>query len=175
MRRDLSANLRLRSKRVIGPLMIGLAVGCSPLSPEGGGCEPPPPATDARSPTAWLECRRLPCGQGNEAVRGSDPHLIIGFDCPGTSKTFLAAVKVDGALASMHQVQCSGYGSQVAFDAGKWEPADTAWHTVEVILDPLNLFRETNESNNRGSVMLRIVEPNGATPAAPGFEARGGR
>ena len=176
MRRDLFADFRLRSKRVFAPLMILLAVGCSPLfSPDGGGCEPPPPATDAQSPIVWLRCGQPPCGIGGEAVRGSDPHLIAGFDCPGTSKTFLAAVKVDGALASMHEVQCAGYGSQVSFDAGPWEPADTVWHTVEVILDPLNLFKETNEGNNRGSAQFRIVEPPGALPVASGLESRGGR
>ena len=175
MRRELSATFRLQSKRVLAPLMIGLAIGCAPLSPDGGGCAPPPPATDARSPGVSLECRRLPCIGGNEAVRGSDPHMVIGFECPGTSKTFLAAVKVDGALASMHEVQCAGYGSQVIFDAGLWEPADTLWHTVEVILDPLNLFKETDESNNRGSALLRIVEPHGATSSAPVSQPPGNR
>jgi hypothetical protein len=101
--------------------------------------------------------------------------LVIGFDCPGTSKTFLAAVKVDGALASMHEVECAGYGSLVTFDAGPWEPPDTLWHTVEVVLDPLNLFKEKDESNNRGSALLRIVEPRGATPAAPVPQSRGDR
>jgi hypothetical protein len=101
--------------------------------------------------------------------------LLIGFDCPGTSKSFLAAVKVDGALASMHEVQCAGYGSAVTVDTGPWEPPDTLWHTVEVVLDPLNLFQESDESNNRGAALLRIVEPAGETPAAPVSQARGGR
>ena len=87
----------------------------------------------------------------------------------------MAAVKVDGALASMHEVQCAGYLSQVTFDAGPWEPPDTLWHTVEVVLDPLNLFKETDESNNRGSALLRIVEPDGAVPAARAAQPRGGR
>ena len=175
MRRELSATFRLRSKRILAPLLIGLATGCSPMSPDGGGCGPPPRATDARSPTASLQCGQLPCRGGIEAVRGSDPHLVIGFDCPGTSSTFMAAVKVDGALASMHEVQCAGYLSQVTFDAGPWEPPDTLWHTVEVVLDPLNLFKETDESNNRGSALLRIVEPDGAAPAARAAQPRGGR
>ena len=175
MGRERSAIFGLRSKRIIAPLLIGLAIGCSPLSPDGGGCGPPPAATDAWSPTVSLECRRPPCHGGNEAFRGSDPHLIIGFNCPGTSKTFLAAVKVDGALASMHEVQCAGYGSLVNFDAGSWEPPDTLWHTVEVVLDPLNLFKETDESNNRGSALLRIVEPAVAAPETPVSQTRGDR
>ena len=61
------------------------------------------------------------------------------------------------------------------FDAGTWEPPDTLWHTVEVILDPLNLFKESDESNNRGSALLRIVEPDARPPVAHGGEARGGR
>jgi hypothetical protein len=149
-----------------------LLAGCSVFSPTSG-CEPPPPATDARSPAPSLECRRFRCVRDDEAVRGSDPHLIVEFDCPGSSKTFLAAVKVDGALASMHEVECAGFGTLVVFDAGPWEPPDTVWHTVEVVLDPLNLFKETNESNNRGSARLRIVD--GAMPTGPGLEARGGR
>ena len=96
---------------------------------------------------------------------------MIGFECPGTSKTFLAAIKIDGALASMHEVECAGHGSKVTFDAGRWEPADTVWHKVEVILDPLNLFKESNESNNRRSVLLRIVEAS-TTPAASGSKSR---
>jgi hypothetical protein len=176
MRRNPHAELRLRSKRALAPLILVFAVGCTPLfSPEGSGCEPPPPATDAASPFVWLSCRRLHCIQNNEAVRGTDPYLVVQFNCPGVSGTFLAAVKVDGQIASMHEVECAGYGSLVAFDAGSWEPADTVWHTVEVVLDPLNLFKESNETNNRGSARLRIVEPRGTTVAAGGFETRGGR
>ena len=89
--------------------------------------------------------------------------------------SFLAGIKVDGALVSMHEVQCADLGSQVIVDAGHWEPPDTVWHAVEVILDPLNLFKETNESNNRGSVMLRIVEPGVATSADSRFAPRGDR
>ena len=99
---------------------------------------------------------------------------MIGFECPGTSKAFLAAIKIDGALVSMREVQCAGHGSNVTFDAGHWEPDDTVGHEVEVVLDPLNLFKETNESNNRGSVFLRIVEPS-TTPAASGSKSRGVR
>jgi hypothetical protein len=87
----------------------------------------------------------------------------------------MAAVKVDGVLSSMLEVQCAGYGSQVTLDAGQWEPPDTLWHTVEVVLDPLNLFKETDESNNRGSALLRIVEPDGATSAARVAQPQGGR
>jgi hypothetical protein len=168
------ASLRVWSRRVLAPTMIGLVVGCSPLD-SGSGCEPPPPATDASSPTVSLDCRQTPpCYGSSEAVRGSDPHLTIGFQCPGTSKTFLAAIKVDGTLASMHEVQCAAYGTLVTIDAGHWEPPDTLWHTVEVILDPLNLFKESNESNNRGSALLRIVDPR-ARPATSRLESRGRR
>lgn len=166
MEHNRSADLRRWWKRVIAPVMLALVVACSPLYSEGG-CDPPQ-ATDAGSPTISLD-------QGSEGVRGTDPHLIIGFDCPGESNTFLAAIKVDGALRSMHEVQCAGFGSHVTHDAGHWEPPDTVWHSVEVILDPLNLFKETSESNNRGSAMLRIVEPNGTTPAVSGPASRGRR
>jgi hypothetical protein len=173
MRPELSAGFRRIAMRVIGLLMIGLATGCE-LSPFGGGCDPPPPATDAGSPTALLQSDQPPYS-GTQAVRGSDPHLIVGFTCPGTSKTFLAAVKVDGALASMREVECAGYGYNVTADAGPWEPPDSLWHTVEVVLDPLNLFKETDESNNRISIRLRIVEPRVVAPVTTGPQARGGR
>jgi hypothetical protein len=168
MKRTRIADLRRTSKRALVPL-IGLVTGCSPFDPSGGGCEPTP-ATDAARPVVSLDCRQPPCGNGREAVRGSDPHLMLQFDCPGTSKVFLAAIKVDGALRSMHDVQCSEYGFIVAVDAGHWEPADTVWHTVEVILDPLNLFEETDESNNRSSTQLRIVEPPARSPVGSGRE-----
>jgi hypothetical protein len=142
-------------------------MACSPFDPAGGGCEPPPPAIDAGQPIVMLECRQSPCGNVREAIRGSDPHLVIQFYCPGTSDLFLTAIKVDGALFAMHEVQCAGYGSLVVADAGYWEPADTVWHTVEVILDPLNLFPESDESNNRSSTQLRIVE----SPGAPRVES----
>lgn len=159
------ADLRRWWKRVIAPLMLGLAVACAPSLNDG--CEPLP-ATDASSPTISLD-------DGSEAVRGTEPHLIFRFDCPGKSNVFLAAIKVDGVLRSMHEVECAPFGSQVTCDAGHWEPPDTVWHSVEVILDPLNLFKETGESNNRGSAMLRIVEPNGTTPAVSGPASRGRR
>lgn len=150
-------------------------MGCSPLSPDGGGCYPPPRATDAGSPTAYLQSQQPPFSDGIQAVRGTDPHVIVGFQCPGTSETFLAAVKVDGALLKMLEVQCGGYGTLVTVDAGHWEPADTVWHTVEVVLDPLNLFMESDEANNRGSSQLRIVEPAGATLAVSASQPRGDR
>jgi len=43
-------------------------------------------------------------------------------------------------------------------DLGVWEPSDTLWHDVEVILDPLNLFHESDETDNRVATRLRIVE-----------------
>jgi hypothetical protein len=158
----------VRFRRVLAPFLLGLVVGCSPFAPygSGSGCAPPPPATDASSPGISLECHRPPCGFGTEAVRGSDPHLAVVFQCPGESDPFLAAVKIDGKLFFMRDVAGAGYGSEFWFDAGSWEPPDTLWHDVEVVLDPLNLFKETDESNNRGTTRLRIVEPDMALDVA---------
>lgn len=76
------------------------------------------------------------------------------------------AVKIDGVLESLHEVRGGGHGSQVFLELGPWEPADADWHAVEVVLDPLNLFKETDESNNRISTMLRIVQPDLVLDAA---------
>jgi len=139
-------------------VLLGLVIGCSP-SYDSGGCGPPPRSTDASSPAVLLVCERPPCSYGTEGVRGSDPHLLVSFQCPGESDAFLIALKIDGKLHSMKEVRGAGYGTTVSVDGGSWEPADGEWHQVEVILDPLNLFRESDESNNRAAARLRIVSP----------------
>jgi hypothetical protein len=53
----------------------------------------------------------------------------------------------------------AGFGSELQVDMGEWDPPDTLWHDVEVIVDPLNLFKESDESNNRLVSRVRVVEP----------------
>ena len=142
-------------------VLLGLVIGCSP-SYEGGGCGPPPRSTDASSPAVQLGSEQAPCTYGLEAVRGSDPHLLMSFQCPGESDAFLIALKVDGQLQSMKEVRGAGYGTTVTVDGGSWEPADGDWHQVEVVLDPLDLFHETDETNNRAVSRMRIVAPDAA-------------
>jgi hypothetical protein len=146
-------------------LLLGLVIGCSPAV-DNGGCGPAPRSTDASSPYVQLVSEQAPCTGGPEAVRGSDPHLIVSFTCPGESDPFLVAIKVDGVLLTMKEARGAGYGTTVTMDFGTWEPADTIWHTVEVVLDPLNLFHEADESNNVGSARFRIVPPDAAIGAA---------
>lgn len=145
-------------------LLLGFVVGCEPGY--GSGCGPPPRSTDASSPTVQLTSQRAPCTSGSEAVHGSDPHLLVTFQCPGESDPFLVALKIDGKLHSMKEAEGAGYGSAVVVDFGSWEPADSDWHVAEVVLDPLNLFHETDESNNRGTSRLRLVPPDAAIDVA---------
>ena len=149
---------------MLGPLIMALTVACSPFAPYDTGCSPPPKASDAATPVVWIECREQTCGQDNEGIRGTDPHIMVGFDCPGESEPFLVAVKVDGALVSMRETECAVYGWNIRVDMGSWDPVDTSWHEVEVILDAMNLFDESDESNNRVKGRIRVVEP--AAPAA---------
>jgi hypothetical protein len=149
-------------------VLLGLVIGCAPNY--GEGCGPPPRSTDASSPAVQLVSERPPCSYGPEGVRGSDPHLLVSFQCPGESDAFLVALKIDGKLHSMKEVKGAGYGTTVTVDAGSWEPADGDWHQVEVVLDPLNLFIESDESNNRAASRLRIVPPDAAiADAGSGF------
>ena len=147
----------------LAALLLGFVVGCEPGY--GSGCAPPPRSTDASSPTVQLTTELGPFISDSEAVRGSDPHVIVSFQCPGESDPFLVALKIDGKLYSMEQAQGAGYGTGVALDFGSWEPADSDWHVAEVVVDPLNLFHETDESNNRGTKHLRIVPPGAAVDA----------
>jgi hypothetical protein len=71
----------------------------------------------------------------------------------------MVAVKMSGRPTVLVQAQGAGYGSVVTIDAGEWNPSDTLWHDVEVIVDPLNLFKESNESNNRHVSQVRVVAP----------------
>jgi hypothetical protein len=148
---------------------LGLVIGCSP-GLDSGGCAPAPRSTDASSPSIQLLNENPPCTIGLEGVRGSNPHLIVSFQCPGESDPFLVAVKVDGVLHSMEEVRGAGYGTTVTTDFGSWEPGDDDWHQVGVVLDPFNLFHETDESNNSASVRMRVVPPDAAIDdAGTGF------
>lgn len=154
--------------RAIATPVLGFAIGCAPFG-SGDGCEPMR-ATDASAPSVVLRSDRPPCGYGATATRGSEPHLLVSFSCPGESSPFLLGVRVDGALHSLHEVRGAGFGIQVFLDLGRWEPADSNPHAVEVVLDPLNLFKETDESNNRAAATLQIVPPDVAVdPAGCGF------
>lgn len=158
---------RLVSRMIASPL-VGLIAGCAPLF----GIEScdPPRATDAAFGSVGLQCYAPPCGAGTQVPRGSDPHLVLTFQCPGESEPFLAAVKIDGRLFSLVEVRGSGtYSPDVYVDLGAWQPADTVWHPVEVVIDPLNLFTETNESNNRGTAQVRVVDPDVGVVEPCGF------
>jgi len=148
---------------------LGISVGCEPTY-SGSGCGSRPKATDAAFGAIRLQSTLPPCTMGLEAPRGSAPHLIVSFQCAGESDPFLVAVKVDGELKALREVAGAVYGSQIWVDAGPWEPSDSAWHDVEAILDPLDLFKETDESNNRGRERIRITEPDASIDAdASGF------
>src|ERR1044072_9255880 len=143
-------------------------MGCDPLGPSSG-CEKPM-ATDVGFSAVSLECARAPCTSGIEAPRGSDPHLIVSLQCDGESKPFLVAVDVDGRLRSLTEVQCDAFVPNLRVDTGTWDASDSNWHDVEVIVDPLNLFKETSEANNRGRQQIRITEPDARIEAeATGF------
>ena len=161
--------LSARGRR-FGPslILLGLVIGCEPSYE--GGCGPPPRSTDASSPAVNLASQRPPCTYGTEGVRGSDPHLLLTFECPGESDAFLIALKIDGKLQTMKEVRGAGYGTMVTVDGGSWEPADGDWHDVELVLDPLNLFHESDEKNNRAAARMRIVPPDAAIDdAGSGF------
>jgi hypothetical protein len=139
--------------------MIGLLAGCSILDWDSGGCEPTP-ATDAAFSLVYLQCRETPCGYGEaEAPRDADPHIMVDVLCPGDSEAFLVAVKVDGRLHALLKFT-EGFNSYArTLDAGSWAPADSAWHRVDVVIDPLNLFQEQDETNNTGSRQMRMLDP----------------
>lgn len=145
-------------------ILLALVIGCSPAY-DSGGCGPAPRATDASSPSVAVQNQKTPCSVGLEGVHGSDPHLVVSFQCPGESDPFLVAVSIDGVLHSMKEVSGAGYGTTVFADLGVWEPADGNWHVAEVVLDPLNLFPESDESNNRVSTRIRVVAPDAAIDA----------
>lgn len=145
----------------LAPGVLGLAVGCSPMDTNrGGGCNNDPPrASDAGPVTVTLVSHEMPCRSGGEVVRGSDPHVFASFTCPGRTSPFLIALKVDGEHRSMREVVCPDYGYSGSIDLGSFAFDDTLWHDVEVILDPLNLFKEVDETNNRVAGQLRLIDP----------------
>lgn len=155
----ISCGVRLRRGVLrLLPAILGLALGCSPEA-GGGGCEEPPRATDASAVGVEVQNDGPPCTASQEGVRGSSGRLVGVVYCPGTSDPFLVAVKVDGKLISMQEARGAGFGTQVTVDAGAWEAADTLWHQAELIVDPLNLFKETDETNNRAVSQVRTVLP----------------
>ena len=149
------------SKRAVAaivlPPALGLFVGCG-WDGSSSGCEPPQ-AYDAGPPVVLFKHDVSPCFESPSPIRGSSPRLVARFPCPGTSSRFLVAVKVDGELLTLHPVECAAYGSDVQIDAGPWEKSLDEPHTVEVIIDPMNLFEETDESNNRVTAQVAVVEP----------------
>ena len=154
MRRNLS--------RAAAIPLIGLLAGC--LDWGDGGCEPTP-ASDAAFSLVYLQCRATPCGGDAEAPRGADPHIMVDVICPGQSESFLVAVKVDGRLHALVEFPEDVTSYSRTLDAGSWAPADSAWHRVDVVIDPLNLFSEQDETNNVGTRQMRMVD---AAPA-PGM------
>lgn len=156
----------------LAPVVLGLITGCSPSYDSSSGCEGAAPAraTDASFNQLQLECGLSPCAYGLEVPQGSDPHVVALVNCSGVSKPFLVGVKVDGELRVLKQVTGAGFGTTFRVDAGSWNPPDTLWHDAEVVVDPLNLFRETDETNNRGTAKIRVVVPDAALdPPACGF------
>ena len=141
----------------LAPILLWLLVGCSPLV--DSQCGPAPRSTDAAATGIAIQNEAPPCTYSNEGIRGSNGHLVAHLDCPGESDPFLVAVKVDGKLLTLVEAHGAGYGTQVSVDAGPWEAADNLWHSVELIVDPLNLFRETNEANNRLVGQVRTIPP----------------
>lgn len=138
---------------------LPMTVGCSLSGNDSSGCGSPPRATDIAATGVILVGTTVPCSYGTEAVRGSEPHLWVNYECPGESDAFLIAVRVDGKHFNVREGRCFGYGTSGSVDVGPWEAPDTLWHTVDVVFDPLNLFHEANEQNNRVSGQVRIVEP----------------
>lgn len=151
-------------ERVLAPLLVATIVGC--MDSGSGGCEPTPQATDAEFTNVYLQNRSVPCFKGPEAVRGSNAHLMVEVLCPGTSRPFLVGVSVDGEIQSLTEMEGAGHSRPVTVDAGPWEAADSAWHEVQVVIDPLNLFNESDEKNNRGSGQVRIIAPDASLYAA---------
>ncbi len=145
----------------LAPGLLGLAVGCSTNTHRSSGCSPyePPRASDVGPPAVTLSSQEFPCRTHPEAVRGSDPHLWVTIPCDGRTEPFLVSVRIDGGPAILRTVTGPDYGYQLTADAGPWEAADTLWHDVEMVLDPLNLFRETDETNNRATGRVRMIDP----------------
>ena len=163
--------MRRLVRRAIPLLGLCCVIGCAPLW--GEGCGSPPRATDASFYGVSLQSHAPPCGGGNQVPRGSDPSVILMINCGGESEPFLAAVKIDGRLFSMVEVTGGGYSPTVSVDAGRWDAPDTLWHDVEVVIDPLNLFVEIDESNNRGTGQIRLVDPDVGIQQAYITEANG--
>jgi len=89
--------------RIAVPAVVGIAIGCAPKpSSYGGGCgSQAPQAADAGNPVVLVQNSAPPCSGSNEGVRGSNPHLLVSLTCPGESKPFLVAVKIDGEFHSL--------------------------------------------------------------------------
>lgn len=105
-----------------------------------------------------------------EAVRGTSPTMIVSFACDGQADPFLLGVKIDGRYFALREVRSDSYARTVSVDLGPWNESDGDWHTVDVVLDPMNLFKETDESNNRVSAQVRMIEPDvGVHPPLCGF------
>jgi len=149
----------LRHLRTFGiPALLGLTVGCGSMWGDSG-CGSPPQGTDAAAGSVVVAEGAPPCTYSNQGVRGSRGRLLATITCPGTTDPFMVAVKMSGRKTVLVQAEGAGYGSVITLDAGEWEPPDTLWHDAEVVVDPLNLFKESNESNNRSVTQVRVIPP----------------
>jgi hypothetical protein len=111
-----------------------------------------------------------PCGWRTEAVRGTNPDLIVNFACDGEAEPFLIGVRVDGRFHALREVACTAYSTTAGLDLGPWSAPDTLWHSVEVVLDPLDLFKEVDEQNNRAVTLIRMIDPDiGLVASVCGF------
>ena len=154
-----AGGVRLRRPALLLAFVVGFSTGCD-LSPySSGGCGPPQRATDARAVGVSIREQDAPCTESAEGVRGANGHLVAHVACPGTSSSFLVAIRVEEEPVRLVEATCAGFGNDVMIDAGPWEPADSLWYTVELVVDPLNLFHEDNEKNNRWTGQIRIVGP----------------
>jgi hypothetical protein len=142
-----------RFRRLIPVILLA---GCSPLFSED--CDPPP-ATDVAFESVNVQSFSPPSGLALERPRDSNPHIVISISFNGEAQPLLAGVKVDGRIFALVEIAHDGFGSTTVVDAGRWDPPDTLWHAVEVVVDPLDLFVEVSEDNNRGSAQLRITDP----------------
>lgn len=150
------------ARRVLSPCLLWLTVGCLGTEGGDGGCEDSH-GSDPRFAGIRLQSSTMPCTRGRQVPLGTRPHLFVSIGCDGDTPPFLVAVSVDGKAHSVQQVSGS-YGTKDV-DLGSWEAADTTWHRVEVVIDPLNLFTESREDNNRGVDTVRVVAPDAAVIA----------
>lgn len=141
------------------PALLGLVVGCATNTDNSSGCGESPTATDVGPPAVVVVNQSPPCSYGVEGVRGSNPSLRVTFPCNGKAEPFLVGVKVDGRFYALREATCADYSTSSQVDFGPWSTQDSDWHSVDVTLDPLDIFRETDEDNNHATAQIRMVQP----------------